>query len=80
MAAHRARSRVAPVPPAAMAGPVATAGPASVVYECGSCGQRHLDERRCPECNLFCHSLGPGGECPCCGDPVAISDLIGPAA
>lgn len=71
MRAHRARR----------AGPVATpaATPAAAmsrVYECPGCGERHLDERRCPECNLFCRALGPGGECPCCGEPVALAELL----
>jgi len=37
----------------------------SIVWECGSCGERSL-ERRCGECNLFCSRVGAGGECPHC--------------
>ncbi len=75
MAAHRGR-RAAPAPEQAPA----VAARALVVYECPACQGRLLGERRCPECNLFCRSLGVGGECPCCGEPVAISDLIGSPA
>lgn len=46
------------------------------VYECPSCDARYLGDQRCPECNTFCRSLGPGALCPHCDDPVAISDLI----
>jgi hypothetical protein len=73
MAAHRAR-RAAPAP-ARVCVPAAL-----IVYECTGCEVRYLGERRCPECNLFCRALGPGGECPCCGEPVAICELIGPVA
>lgn len=75
MAAHRARHRTDA--PLGLADPRAMA---QSVYACPGCEQRFLGERRCPECNLFCRSLGPGGECPCCGEPVAISDLIGASA
>jgi predicted amidophosphoribosyltransferase len=46
------------------------------VYECPSCGVRYLGEQRCPDCQLFCRRIGPGGNCPHCDEPVAISDLI----
>jgi hypothetical protein len=46
------------------------------VYACPGCEARHLGERRCPDCNLFCRSLGPGGACPCCDEPVAVADLV----
>jgi hypothetical protein len=75
MAAYRAR-RAGPVPERVLA----ARSVALIVYECPACEGRLLGERRCPECNLFCRSLGAGGECPCCSEPVAISDLIGPSA
>ena len=31
---------------------------AHTIYECPSCGERLVGERRCPECNLF---AGPSG-------------------
>jgi hypothetical protein len=45
------------------------------VYECPECEIRYLDERRCPDCNLFTRRVGSGGNCPHCDEPVAISDL-----
>jgi hypothetical protein len=46
-----------------------------VVYECPECETRTLNERRCPDCNLFTRRIGSGGTCPHCEEPVAISDL-----
>lgn len=46
----------------------------SVVYECPGCGERGL-ERRCPDCNMFCRRLGPGGRCPSCDDVVLVEEL-----
>jgi hypothetical protein len=46
-----------------------------VVYECPGCEERFVDERRCPECNLFCRRIGPGGCCPSCGEIVAAEEL-----
>ena len=37
-----------------------TDAPASVIYECPECEIRYLDERRCPDCNLFTRRIGPG--------------------
>ncbi len=47
----------------------------ATVYECPECEARYLNERRCPDCNLFCRRLDRGGSCPHCDEPVAISDL-----
>ncbi len=47
----------------------------AVVYECPDCEQRYLDERRCPDCNLFCRRLDHGGPCPHCGEVVALEEL-----
>jgi hypothetical protein len=46
------------------------------VYACPQCDARYLRERRCPDCNLFTRSLGPGALCPHCDEPIAISDII----
>jgi hypothetical protein len=35
-----------------------------VIYECPDCETRDLDERRCPDCNLFCRRIDTGGHCP----------------
>ncbi len=48
---------------------------ASVVYECPSCEERFVDERRCPECNVFCRRVGAGGCRPSCGEIVAADEL-----
>jgi len=50
----------------------------AVVYQCPDCEQRYLDERRCPDCQLFCRRVDVGGECPNCAEPVALSDLTPP--
>jgi hypothetical protein len=55
--------------------PVVVAKP-GIVYECPSCGARLLGEQRCPECQVFCRRVGPGGPCPHCEEPVAGVDLI----
>ena len=44
----------------------------TTVYECPSCGERLL-ERRCPECNVFCRKLGPGG---CCSTQASNGTLV----
>ncbi len=46
------------------------------VYECPGCGERLLGEQRCPDCATFTRRIGPGGPCPHCDEPVAITDLI----
>jgi hypothetical protein len=50
------------------------------VYECPECEQRYLDERRCPDCNLFCRLLGHGGPCPSCDELLVVADLLGEAS
>ena len=50
---------------------------AQTVYECQSCGQRLVGERRCPECNLFSRAIGLGGHCPECDTPLLLVDLLG---
>jgi ribosomal protein L32 len=47
------------------------------VYECPSCGERFVGERRCPECGLFCRRLGLGASCPECDQPILLADLLG---
>ena len=53
---------------------------AHTVYECPSCSERFLGERRCPECHLFTRSLGLGGNCPDCETAILLADLLGPEA
>ena len=69
-AAWRARQPVAPVAPS----PPRSPRPATV-YECPSCEARYLGHQRCPDCQLFCRRIGPGGACPHCDEPVALVDL-----
>jgi hypothetical protein len=49
---------------------------AQTVYECPSCQERSLGERRCPDCNLMCRKLGLGGECHGCADILTIGELL----
>jgi hypothetical protein len=48
------------------------------VYVCPSCDARYLGSQRCDECNAWCRRLGPGGLCPCCDEPISITDLLTP--
>ena len=50
---------------------------AQTVYECPSCGERRVGERRCPECHLFSRAIGLGGHCPECVTPLLLVDLVG---
>jgi ssDNA-binding Zn-finger/Zn-ribbon topoisomerase 1 len=50
---------------------------AHTIYECPSCEERFVGERRCPSCHLFCRALGVGGQCPECDQPILLSDLLG---
>jgi ribosomal protein L32 len=50
---------------------------AHTVYECPSCGEHFVGNRRCPECNLFSRSIGLGGHCPECEAVVLLVDLLG---
>ena len=53
----------------------AAAAAGTAVYECPGCGERQTT-RRCEDCNLFTRRLGPGGECPHCGEPVLAGELL----
>jgi hypothetical protein len=46
------------------------------LYECPSCSERFLGQRRCPDCNRFCRALGLGARCPECETPILLSDLF----
>ena len=50
---------------------------AQTIYECQSCGERLVGERRCPECGLFSRAIGLGGHCPECDTPLLLVDLLG---
>lgn len=49
---------------------------AHTVYECDGCGARFIGEWRCPECNLMCKKVGPGGCCPHCYEAVLVRELL----
>ena len=49
----------------------------ATIYQCPNCETRYLGEQRCDDCNTWCRRLGPGGTCPHCDEPVAITDLTG---
>ncbi len=49
---------------------------AHTVYECPGCEARYLGQRRCAECNRFCRSLGLGGTCPGCDEPIVLAELL----
>ncbi len=48
-----------------------------VLYECGECGERYLNQRRCDDCTRFCRRLGIAVLCPHCDEPILLADLIG---
>jgi hypothetical protein len=64
------RRRLAPVEP--------VVARCDTVYMCPNCEARYLGGQRCDECNTWCRRLGPGGLCPCCDEPVALTDLLTP--
>jgi len=49
---------------------------ATSVYECPSCQERYLGQRRCPDCNLFNRNLGLGGICEGCDQPIVLAELL----
>jgi predicted nucleic acid-binding Zn ribbon protein len=46
------------------------------IYECDTCGHRALGQQRCPDCNTFMRKIGPGGHCPTCDEPIAVTELL----
>jgi hypothetical protein len=46
------------------------------VYQCPTCEARYMGEQRCDECNSWARRLGPGGACPCCDEPIAVTELL----
>jgi len=69
--AHRARRRL-PV----LASPPPRSRHLDVLYECGSCGERLLNERRCETCNRFARRLGLAVTCASCDEPLLLVDLL----
>jgi hypothetical protein len=50
---------------------------AQTIYQCSSCQERILAERRCSSCNRWCRNIGIGGECSGCGEIVTVTELLG---
>lgn len=50
---------------------------AHTIYECSTCGERALGERRCQECGLFGRAVGLGGTCPGCDETLLLTELLG---
>ena len=46
------------------------------IYECPSCGERFVGERRCSSCQLFCRSVGLGGHCSECESPIVFAEVL----
>jgi hypothetical protein len=51
---------------------------AATVYQCPLCEGRYLGDQYCNDCGTFCRRLGPGGPCPCCDEPVSVTELLTP--
>jgi hypothetical protein len=49
---------------------------AHTIYECPTCQERYLGQRRCDDCNHFCRALGLGGRCSDCDAPILLSELL----
>jgi hypothetical protein len=50
---------------------------AHTVYECPTCNERYLGERRCSSCQLYCRALGLGGHCDDCEHIMLLTELLG---
>ena len=49
---------------------------AHTLFECPTCGQRQLGQRRCADCQRFCCALGLAATCSACGEPVLLIELF----
>lgn len=45
------------------------------VYQCPDCEALQLGVQRCADCGVFGRSLGLGGHCPHCEEPITLADL-----
>jgi hypothetical protein len=73
-AAWRVRHFNPALPPPIVVGPRKTRRDVTI-YQCLECESRYLAEQWCYDCNKPCIRIGPGGLCPHCDEPVAISDI-----
>ena len=51
---------------------------AHTLFECPTCGERQLGQRRCADCQRFSRALGLAATCSACGEPVLLTDLFEP--
>jgi ribosomal protein L32 len=49
---------------------------AHTLFECPTCGERHLGQRRCTDCQHFSRALGLAAPCSACGEPVLLIELF----
>ena len=49
---------------------------AHTLFECPTCGERQLGQRRCADCQRFSRALGLAATCSACGEPVLLTDLF----
>lgn len=70
--AHRRRQ---PVIDTIVAVPANTSRRERTVYQCPGCDGLQLGIQRCDDCGIFGRSLGLGGHCPHCDEPVTLDDL-----
>lgn len=47
-----------------------------VLYECGACGDRLLNEWRCQSCHRFARRLGVTVTCTACDEPILLTELL----
>jgi ribosomal protein L32 len=49
---------------------------AHTLFECPTCGDRQLGQRRCADCQHFCRAVGLAAACTECGELVLVTDLF----
>ena len=49
---------------------------AHTLFECPSCAERQLGQRRCQACGHFCRALGLAVACTACGELLLLIDLF----
>jgi len=49
---------------------------AHTLFECPTCGERHLGQRRCTDCQRFSRALGLAATCSACGEPLLLTELF----
>ena len=69
------RRRHTPAPPEPPVPPKGTKR-AVTVYVCDNCDARSLGDQYCPDCHTFMRAAGIGGLCPCCDEPITLSELL----